>query len=279
MADGPVLAFIGGGSMARALIEGAIRAGVCPAASIAVAEPDDARRHGLDALGVRTAERASALAPMLAPATQVLLAVKPQSLADAARDAMSIAWRDRVVITILAGTPSAKVRAALGGAGAGEGPRVVRAMPNLPARIGEGCTAVAPGAGACPGDEAMALRLFRAVGPVVEVLDESLMDAFTAVAGSGPAYLFYLAQAMTRAAVSLGFEASMADRVVRQVLSGSAALLLADPARDAEAHRAAVTSKGGTTEAACRVLDEANVMDSFARALTAARDRGRDLGG
>jgi pyrroline-5-carboxylate reductase len=151
-------------------------------------------------------------------------------------------------------------------------------MPNLPAAIGEGATAVALGEGARPGDEALAMRIFGAIGPVVERIDERLMDAFTAVAGSGPAYLFYLAEAMSRSAVALGFEPAAADRMVRQTLAG-AALLLRGSAESPAALRGRVTSKGGTTEAAVNVLDGAGAMGAIERAVAAAEKRGRELGG
>ncbi len=268
----PKLAFIGGGNMARAIIDGALRTAFLSPRDLAVVEPDDARRTHFASLGVAALSHCDALRPLLSTDTQLLLAVKPQSLAEVARDAGPLDLADRVVITILAGTPSPRVRECLGGR-----VRVVRAMPNLPAQLGRGCTAVALGEGARPGDDDLAIRLFSSVGPVVERIDESLMDAFTALAGSGPAYLFYLAEAMTRAGEALGFDHAVGDRVVRQVLTGSAALLAASPAQPSSALRAAVTSKGGTTEAACRVLDESRVMDAFLRALTAARDRGREL--
>lgn len=285
---GPRILCIGGGNMARALIEGSRRAGILTSSDWAVAEPDEAKRRYLDSLGIVTAPVATAL-PLLrnrdgvaaqgstTAATReslILLAVKPQSLDEVARDAANLDLSDRIVISILAGTPSVRVRAALGGRC-----RIIRAMPNLPASLGQGCTAIALGEGARPGDEAFALRLFSAIGPVVERIDESLMDAFTAVAGSGPAYLFYLAEAMQRAAVSLGFDPAAADRIVRQVIAGSAALLAASPDRAPADLRAAVTSKGGTTEAACNSLDADEVMQAFIRALTAARDRGRALAG
>ncbi len=269
----PGIAVIGGGNMARALVEGALRAGVLSAGSIIVVEPEEGKRGHFVSLGATGLARVSELAGRLGRDTQIVLAVKPQSLDEVARDAVGLELADRVVITILAGTSSARVRAALGG-----GVRVVRAMPNLPAQLGQGCTAVALGAGARPGDEAFAMTLFAAVGPVVERVDEALMDAFTAVAGSGPAYVFYLAEAMARAAAALGFAPDVADRVVRQVIAGSGAMLAASKDQTAGEMRAAVTSKGGTTEAACRVLDDALVMGAVVRALTAARDRGREMG-
>lgn len=271
-ATGTRLVFVGGGNMARALVEGALRAGVLAGGAVAVVEPDAGKRGHFVSLGCVGRAQFGELAGKLGVDAQVVLAVKPQSLDEVARDAAGMDLADRVVVSILAGTPSARVRGALGG-----NVRVVRAMPNLPARLGQGCTAVALGAGAREGDDAFALRLFSAVGPVVERIDESLLDAFTAVAGSGPAYVFYLAEAMTRAAAALGFTQEVAERVVRQVIAGSGAMMGAGTSSAGDM-RAAVTSKGGTTEAACRVLDDARVMGAVVRALTAARDRGRELG-
>lgn len=266
------IAMIGGGTMGRAIVEGAIRAGVVGAREWLVVEPDAGKRRGFEALGVATVASGAELAGRIEAGTQVMLAVKPQSLEAVAAEVAQLEW-DRVVISILAGTRSATIRAALGGHA-----RVIRVMPNTPARIGMGATAVAIGTGARPGDEALAQTLFGAVGPVVERIDEELMDAFTAVAGSGPAYVFYLAEAMTAAAEELGFAPEVAARIVRQTITGAAGLLVQDGAPSARELRSAVTSRGGTTEAALRVLDECGVMGDFIRALRAARDRGRELG-
>src|SRR5690606_30719943 len=129
-----------------------------------------------------------------------------------------------------------------------------------------------------PADAAFARTLFGAVGETVD-LDEALMDAFTAVAGSGPAYLFYLAEAMARAAEGVGFDAATADRLVRATIVGAAGLLDADRGRPASELRALVTSRGGTTAAATQRLDDAGVAEAFERAIVAARDRGRELAG
>lgn len=266
------LAFIGGGNMARALVQGGVASGdeVLSASRLAVVEPEAEKRRWFTGLGVRTLAHPRELAGVIGPESQLLLAVKPQSLKDAAADLVGLDL-NRVVITILAGVHSRRVREALGGT-----PRVVRAMPNTPARVGEGATAIALGESAHPGDEALALRLFHGVGPLAIRIDESLMDAFTAVAASGPAYFFYLAEAMTSAAIRLGFDAVLADRIVRQTLLGSAHLLR-EAAESAPELRGMVTSKGGTTEAAIKVLEASGQMDALIRALTAARDRGREL--
>lgn len=266
------LAFIGGGNMAQALIQGALESGdpSLTADCLLVAEPDAAKRAVYVSMGVGTVAHAADLATRIAPTTQLVLAVKPQSLRDAAADIAGINL-NRVVISILAGTSAGRVREALGGI-----PRVIRAMPNTPARVGEGATAIALGDTARPADADLAERVFRGVGPLVVRIDESLMDAFTAVAASGPAYLFLLAESMVQAAVELGFSPEDADRIVRQTIKGSAELL-SDSSESPEVLRARVTSKGGTTEAAIGQLHAAGVPQAVVRALTAARDRGREL--
>lgn len=269
---------VGGGNMARAIIEGGRAAGRLDPGRVLVAEPDPAKRDTMAGLGCKVAAtagealaRAGEIESEGTPA-QVLLAVKPQSLAGLEGEiAASLVGASRVVVTILAGTPGARVRAALGG-----GVRVVRAMPNLAAQIGRGVTAVCLCAGAKPGDEAAAMELFRGVGPVVVPLAEELMDAFTAVAGSGPAYVFYLAEAMVLAAERLGMERSVATRVVRETIAGSGELLARSDAEAAELRRA-VTSKAGVTAAVTGAMDAAGVMSTIVRAIEAGRDRGREL--
>ncbi len=256
--------------MAEAILRGAFRAGALAPGDVVVAEPDAGRRALIGALGIAVCERSAEALARSGIGSQMLLAVKPQSLSAVGAEIGALA-PSGVVISILAGGASDRVRAALGGAC-----RVVRVMPNLPAQIGMGVSAVCLGAGSAPGDDAFARRLLAGVGEVVAI-DEPLMDAFTALAGSGPAYLFYLAEAMRRAGVEMGFDEATADRVTRSVLAGSGALLAQSPERSAEAWRAAVTSKGGTTEAACRALDDAGAMAAFVGAIIAARDRGAAL--
>jgi pyrroline-5-carboxylate reductase len=175
-------------------------------------------------------------------------------------------------MSILAGMPTEKIRESIG-----EQVAVIRLMPNLPVRIRKSATAIALGAGTQEGDDQRAQEIFGAVGRVVNI-DESLMDAFTAVGGSGPAYLFYLAEAMIKAAMEVGFDRDTAEWAVRWTLGGAAAVLESTD-QPAETLRAAVTSRGGTTAAAMTVLEEAKVIDAFVRAIRAARDRGRELAG
>jgi pyrroline-5-carboxylate reductase len=262
--------------MARAIVLGAVNAGVLGASEIVVCDPDQSKWGAFRECGVRVTASHGEAVGSLGEEGEVLLAVKPQSLG-AVAEAVRDLWPSRpvVVVSILAGTPSARVREALGGDG--RGVRVVRAMPNLAASVGASATALSIGAGAVAGDEAFAAKLFEGVGPLVARIEEGMMDAFTAVAGSGPAYAFYLAEGMVKGAMEAGFDAALARELVTQTLVGAATLL--SRSEDAPgALRAAVTSKGGTTEAAVRVLDERGVMEAVAAAIEAARRRGAELG-
>lgn len=268
---GPGLMIIGGGVMGSAVARGAVAASLVAPARLTVVETDPARARAAADLGWTTAPDPAAALALAQPDDPVLLAVKPQSF-DAVADAWRGKLRGRLVLSIMAGIPSARLATQLGPLP----PRIVRIMSNTPARLGRGCTAIAAGPGATPEDLAWCDGLCRVLGPAVVTIDEPLMDAFTAVAGSGPAYLFLLAESMTAAAVSLGLSPSDADLAVRQTLLGSAALL-AGSADAPEALRAAVTSRGGTTAAAVRVLESAGFQRVIGEAITAARDRGREL--
>lgn len=268
------LAVIGYGSMGSSIVRGACRSGLVAPGDVVVAEPDDARRLDAAALGITSlhANVRDAMADLerreaTAGQGTILLAIKPQTLASMAAGELT---GDRRVISILAGMSASRVRDALGGRA-----RVVRVMPNLPASIGQGVTAIARGGSAA--DIAFARDLFLATGPRVLEIDEGLMDAFTALAGSGPAYLFFLAESMVRAGVEMGFTPDEADAAVRQTLLGAASMLATDP-RDPGSLRAAVTSRGGTTAAALASMETDGVDASLRRAIKAAEARGRELG-
>jgi pyrroline-5-carboxylate reductase len=267
------LAIIGGGTMGRAILEGAAAAGVLDLRLVVVAEPDTSRHPPLLRLGVHVAAEAGQALDWLEAhevAGQegvVLLAIKPQSLDGVAAE-ISARMGARRVISILAGTTIARLRGALGGR-----VEVVRAMPNTPARLRQGATAIAAETGT---DCADAEALFSALGPLVVRIDEGLMDAFTALAGSGPAYLFYLARAMEEAGAKVGFDPETSSRIVRATLAGAAGLL-AQSAEGPAALLAGVQSKGGTTEAAVTVLEAGGTHGAVVAAIEAARDRGRQL--
>ena len=275
----PHLVVIGCGNMGKAIVVGGVNAGILSPQRVCVADPAAEKRARFGALGVQVvATTWDAVTWLGSNASrpedgQVLLAIKPQSLVACAEEIKQLrgAISGRIVISILAGASSSRVRECLGG-----DIHVIRAMPNLPAAIGKGVTALCVGAGASTGDAAFARKLFAGIGPAVVDLEESMMDAFTAVAGSGPAYLFYLAESMVQGAMRVGFSHADALKIVRGTLAGSAAMLeqSADEPSDL---RAAVTSKGGTTEAALKVLNSKTVLQDFADAIEAARDRGREL--
>lgn len=271
---------VGGGNMASAIVLGAIDAGVVNAGQFVIVEIDAEKRRQFEANGI------AAVATMTEGMTRlesietekglgiVLLAVKPQMLGDVAselRPLLAGPANTRRVVSILAGTPTSILESALGNSA-----RILRAMPNTPAKIRRGTTALACGKSARPNDDQDAANLFGALGLVLR-LDESLFDAFTAIAGSGPAYLFYLAEGLIRAAVEQGFSEQQADSIVRSMLAGSAELLAGDTAASPANLRAAVTSKGGTTAAATSVLDSARVLETFGQAIAAATERGREL--
>jgi len=175
----------------------------------------------------------------------------------------------QIVMSIMAGITIERIQSVLG-----KPARIVRVMPNTPLMVGCGMAGVAVGPGARPGDDALALRLFGAAGKAVPV-PEDLLDAVTAVSGSGPAYLFYLAEAMTEAARALGLE-EHADLFVRQTILGSARLL-SDSERSARELRRQVTSPGGTTEAAVNHLDGNATTQVVINAIKAAAQRSREL--
>lgn len=260
--------------MGAAVLHGALANGTLQGAGVLVVDVDERARHAAQRLGVHTSDQpADALG-----APHLLLAVKPQNVPPLLG---ALAETRGLVISVMAGYSAATLARALPAA------RVVRAMPNLPAQIGRGITAVAVSPGqkehsSAEQDLAFVERLFAGVGQTVRVPEE-LLDAVTAVSGSGPAYLFLLAEAMTQAARDLGLDDPTARALVAHTLAGSGALLAqrsleAQDSQDAAALRSAVTSPGGTTEAALRVLKQRGFVPAVVEALTAARDRGRELG-
>lgn len=262
------LAFIGAGNMAEAIARAAVEHLVLEPSQIVAADPSPQRRQAFVDLGLAVTD---SNAEAIASAEQVLLAVKPQVMPDAARDLAYHGRPEQVVISILAGITCAKFAAAVGRL-----TRVVRVMPNTPLMVGYGMAGIATGPDAQPGDDDLALRLFSAGASKAIRVDEPLIDAITAVSGSGPAYAFYLAEAMEAAADQLGL-GDHARTLVVQTLLGAAWLLdeSGEPAADL---RRKVTSPGGTTEAACNHLDQTGVMQHITQALHAAEQRSKELG-
>lgn len=262
-------AFVGGGNMGGALIRGLIARGL-PADRISVGEAHQPRRIALaDELGVHvTADNREAVQG----ADVVVIAVKPQDMAGTVRPLAEV-WRQRapLVISIAAGIRVADIQS-----WSGDGIAVVRAMPNRPALNGAGATALFAPTSVGEEQRALAAEVMGAVGTTVWVTEESSIDVVTALSGSGPAYFFLLAELLTDAAVNLGLDRASAQELAIQTLYGSGRM-----ARDSDGDlarlRVEVTSKGGTTEAALRAFEAANLRGIVAAAVAAATDRGREL--
>ncbi len=258
----------GAGKMGGALLAGWLAQGVDPR-RIAVVDPkisDDVR--ALASQGVQLNPAAS----QTGPAAVLVIAVKPQTFRDAREVMAPFVGPNTLVISIMAGMTIASVAQMCGGA-------VVRAMPNLPAAIGRGMTVAVPANTVTPDQRATADVLLRATGAVEWVDDETLMDAVTAVSGSGPAYVFLLAEELARAGAAAGLPPELAARLARETVSGSGELL-ARSDLDAGTLRHNVTSPGGTTAAALDVLTGPNGMQTLlTRAVAAATKRSKELAG
>ncbi len=249
--------------MGEALARGLLGAG-WSAADLAIVEALPARR---DELASSLGGVAVHDAPVAAEAA--LIAVKPGDVPAAI--AAAVAAGSTRVLSIAAGVTIATLEAA-----AGEGVRVVRAMPNTPAQIGVGVSAIAPGTTADTDDLDWAERVLGAVGSVVRVT-ESQLDAVTGLSGSGPAYVFLVAEALVEAGVLVGLPRDVATTLAIETLHGAGALL-ARGTESPEALRAAVTSPGGTTAAGLRALEAAGVRSAFIDAVVAATQRATELG-
>ena len=252
--------------MATAMIGGLL--GLTPRPTITVAEPDASKHAAFVAKGcAAVADNRAAVAA----AKVIVLAIKPQMAATVVPELAAV-WRtDQLLVSILAGTPTTKLAGWLP-----PGAHVVRAMPNTPLAIGRGMVGLCTGAHATPGDLDLAEALFSPCGRVLRLADESRMDAITAVSGSGPAYFFKFAEALVAAAEQLGFTREEAVLLVGETGAGSWDYLLRS-GFEAKKLREQVTSPGGTTAAALKVLDDADVSGLIARALVAAERRGKEL--
>ncbi|GHE30738.1 pyrroline-5-carboxylate reductase [Vulcaniibacterium thermophilum] len=263
------VAFIGGGNMARSLIGGLVERGM-PAARVHVAEPVEALREALHRdFGVQAHADAQAAAGQ---ASTWVLAVKPQVMRGVCEGLAALAQARRpLVVSIAAGITASQLDRWLGG-----GQTVVRTMPNTPALLGAGITGLFAGAGVSAAQRAQAQALLEAAGPTVWIEDEALMDAVTAVSGSGPAYVFLLAEAMIEAGIAQGLPSEAASALARQTVLG-AALMLTRQDEPPEVLRARVTSPGGTTQAAIETFEAGGFRELVARAIDAATRRGREL--
>ena len=258
----PSLTLVGAGRMGGALLRGWLAGGLDPCRTVIV-DP-----HAAPEIAALCAERGIGLNPSdPSPAETLVLAIKPQSFAAVAPGLAPWVGPGTLVLSILAGRTIAGIKAALPGAGA-----VVRAMPNLPASIGRGATGAVASPETTQAARARADALLAASGLVEWLDDEASIDAVTAVSGSGPAYVFLLAEALAEAGVAAGLAPETAARLARATVSGAGALLDASPS-EAAALRRDVTSPGGTTAAALEVLMRADGLPDLLRAAVAAAQR------
>jgi pyrroline-5-carboxylate reductase len=262
------IAFIGGGNMARAIIGGLVGK-EARASDIVVVETDAiARLKLVSEFGVSTVEKPGA---ELAHVEMLIFAVKPQSMRVAAQ-AAAPHLGDPLIVTIAAGIRLDDLSRWLGGL-----ERIVRAMPNTPALVHAGITGLYAPSVVGEADRAAAEKLMSAVGAVLWFESESDLDAVTAVSGSGPAYVFYAMEALEAGARKLGLPEGASRSLALWTFVGAAKLAI-ERAEDPAVLRAQVTSRGGTTERALEVLEEARVKDKLVEAVEAACERSRELG-
>ena len=260
--------FIGGGNMADALIGGMLKSGFAANQVRAVEVDGAARRRLSDKYRI---ECSAAVRGTVRAGEVVVFAVKPQQMKEAARFS-GLKDNANLVISIAAGVTLASLGGWLGGHS-----KLVRAMPNTPALIGAGVTGLYALPGVSEAEKKQADTILGAVSATVWIADEALMDAVTAVSGSGPAYVFWFIEQLASAGVSLGLDPEVARKLALETVLGSAKL--AAQSTDSPAVlRERVTSKGGTTEAALKAFEEQKLAERFLRAVEAARDRGAELG-
>ncbi|MGF1474887.1 MAG: pyrroline-5-carboxylate reductase [Geminicoccaceae bacterium] len=268
MLDGTLL-LVGCGKMGGALARGWLAAGLDPD-RLHIIEPDVESVADLIAGGAHHHNQITDLQERLAPRV-ILFAVKPQAMADVLPAFAPLVENGTLVMSIAAGTPIARFEDAFGLCA------VIRVMPNTPAAIGRGMSVLCANGAANADDRALGERLMAAVGEVAFIDDEDLMHAVTAVSGSGPAYVFWLAECLARAGTEAGLEPDLAARLANVTVTGAGALIEA-ASLPPETLRRNVTSPGGTTEAALAVLTaEPGLAPLMVAAVAAAEKRSRDL--
>ncbi len=262
------LGVIGAGNMAEALLRGVIASGFLPRETIVVSDPARQRREFF-----ARELKVECLSDNAVPAgcRRVLLAVKPQVMTDVLKEIAPVVTQEALVISIAAGVKTALLDKALGGKG-----HLVRVMPNTAMLVSAGIAAVAAGPRATGDDLDWTGKLLEASGKTC-VVPEEAMDAVTAVSGSGPAYFFYLIEAMIAAGIAEGLDPEIAALLAQQTCAGAARLLI-ETRQSPEALRARVTSPGGTTQRAIEVLQAAGVKEKLIEAIRAATERSRELG-
>jgi len=263
------LGLIGGGNMARSLVGGLIKSGIAPESMI-VSDPDDSIRRALaEDFSIQTCADNTDAARV---ADILVLAVKPQVMRCAVEDiAESLLQRQPLVVSIAAGIPIASIES-----WAGSPLALIRVMPNTPALTGNGASGMYANHRVSKSQRVQARKIMEAIGIAVWVDEESLIDTVTAVSGSGPAYFFYLMDAMVKAAQEGGLNPETSRQLTLQTALGAAKLALASNESPTELRRR-VTSPGGTTQAAVEILDKNGCEEILIRAVHAARERSIEL--
>jgi pyrroline-5-carboxylate reductase len=264
------IGFLGAGNMAEAMIRGLVRGQHVSADRIAASDPRQERLDELRAeygIDVTTHNR-----DVVQRSGLIVLSVKPQILDKVLREVGDAIKPGTLVVSVAAGVDTETIEEAVP-----EGVRVVRAMPNTPAMVGAGATAIAAGKHASEADLATAKAMFDAVGITVQ-LDESLLDAVTGLSGSGPAYIFLILEALADAGVKVGLSRRNAQRLAAQTVMGSAKLLLETDEHPGKL-KDMVTSPGGTAIAGLHTLEEGGLRTTLINAVETATKRARELGG
>ncbi|WP_284980128.1 pyrroline-5-carboxylate reductase [Arthrobacter sp. fls2-241-R2A-200] len=267
------IAFLGCGSMNEAILGGLLAAGKDPSDVVAtVRRPgraeELAHRHGVMAIAGDEEPDNNQLATK--GAGMVILGVKPVGIADLAREISPALAKDTIVVSVAAAVSIAQLEAALP-----EGQPVIRTMPNTPARLGRGVISVSPGTHCTAEQLDMVKTALAGAGKVVQV-PEDQVDALSAISGSGPAYAFYLAEAMAAAGTELGLDPELSVMLARETVAG-AGFMLAEPGADPTALRVGVTSPNGTTERAIAVFDDAGIPKIIADGARAAAARAAEI--
>lgn len=262
------ITFLGAGNMANAIIRGLIRSGERPANITATVKRDEKKReleaaHGI-AVGFDNVSAAK-------DAEIVVLSIKPQAFDSVLIHIAPIIDAQKLVISVAAGVPIAAIERRLG-----SGARIVRTMPNTPALVGLGATAISGGEHATAADLELAQKMFDAVG-ITTVLDESLLDAVTGLSGSGPAYIFLIIEALSDAGVKVGLSRHTALKLAAQTVYGSAKLLLETGAHPGTL-KDQVTSPGGTAIAGLHTLEAGGLRTTLIDAVESASRRAKQLG-
>ncbi len=263
------LVLVGAGKMGSAMLEGWLARGLNPKQLVVIEPQPHKSVKALTRRGLKLNPKSKATA-----ASAIVIAVKPQTAPDAVPPLGAYAGKTTLVLSIMAGRTLGFLQKMLPA-----GTAIVRAMPNTPASIGRGISVAVANAKVTARQRRQTSDLLAAIGKVEWIGDEALMDAVTALSGSGPAYIFLLAEAMTKAGIAAGLPAELAGRLARETVAGSGELLHRS-SLDAATLRQNVTSPGGTTAAALEVLMGPDGFDALlTRAIAAATRRSRELGG